>query len=138
MYLIDTCVWIDVLRGAVSPADIAAITGNEPVYISPITIAQLKFGADTASDPDVRQKRQQAIVRLKRKPVLIIDEATGEIYASLAAHLREDGQAGAVAGEDVWLAAQAIQHGMKFITYSSRDLDLIPGLDVAYLPALSQ
>lgn len=138
MFLIDTCVWIDILRGAVAPADVAAITGNEPVYISPITVAQLKFGADTASDPDVRQKRQQAIVRLKRKPVLIIDEATGEIFASLAAHLREEGQAGAVTSEDLWLAAQSIQHGMKLLTYSSRDLDVIPGLDVAYLPALPQ
>ena len=46
----DTCVWIDVERGALAPADVAAFTGDEPVYLSPITIAELKFGAEAAAD----------------------------------------------------------------------------------------
>jgi len=34
--IIDTCIWIDVERGALSPADVATYTQQEPVFISPI------------------------------------------------------------------------------------------------------
>ena len=37
----DTCVWIDVERGLLAPADVAAFTGDDPVYLSPVTIAEL-------------------------------------------------------------------------------------------------
>jgi predicted nucleic acid-binding protein len=47
-FLIDTCIWVDVERGFLAPADIAGITGDEPVYLSPVTIAELKFGAEVA------------------------------------------------------------------------------------------
>jgi predicted nucleic acid-binding protein len=46
--LIDTDIWVDVERGALAPADIAAVTGAEPVFLSPVTIAELKFGAEPA------------------------------------------------------------------------------------------
>jgi predicted nucleic acid-binding protein len=38
-FLIDTCIWIDVERGSISPADVARYTGAEPVYLSPVIIA---------------------------------------------------------------------------------------------------
>ena len=38
-YLIDTCIWIDVERGTLVPADIMSVTGNEHVFLSPVTIA---------------------------------------------------------------------------------------------------
>ena len=49
-FLIDTCVWIDVERGALSPADVATFTRDEPVFLSPVTIAELKFGAELATE----------------------------------------------------------------------------------------
>lgn len=56
-FVIDTCIWVDVERGALAPADVATISGDEPVYLSPVTIAELKFGAEIAKTPEVRQKR---------------------------------------------------------------------------------
>ncbi|MBA4417875.1 MAG: hypothetical protein C0392_08195 [Syntrophus sp. (in: bacteria)] len=69
-FLIDTRIWIDVESGNLAPADVAAITGKEPVYLSPVTIAELKFNAEMAASSDIRQKRSAAIYRLKRKLVL--------------------------------------------------------------------
>ena len=40
-YLIDTCIWIDVERGKISPADVSMITGNDPVYISHALILEI-------------------------------------------------------------------------------------------------
>jgi hypothetical protein len=31
----DTCVWIDVERGVLAPADVEALTEGEPIFISP-------------------------------------------------------------------------------------------------------
>ena len=50
-FLIDTCIWIDVEQGKLSPADVAATTGDAAVYISPVTIAELTLGADLSLGP---------------------------------------------------------------------------------------
>jgi hypothetical protein len=38
-YVIDTGIWVDVERGRLSPADVATITAQDEVFLSPITIA---------------------------------------------------------------------------------------------------
>ena len=92
-FLIDTCVWIDVERGHLAPADIAGLTRDESVYLSPITIGELKFGAEAAATAGIRSQRLSALARLKRKPLLPIDGETGEIFGMLAAELKAAGRA---------------------------------------------
>ena len=128
--LIDTCIWIDVEQGNLAPADIVAVTGTEPVYLSPVTIAELKFGAECAATPAIRQQRLAALARIRIKPVLRIDETTGEIFGSLAAQLKMSGKTHRPRIQDLWLASQAIQHGFTFLTRNMRDFEDIPGLQV--------
>ena len=135
--LIDTDIWVDVERGALSPADVAAVTGSEPVFLSPVTIAELKFGADNAEDPDSRQRRLAALDRLKRKPVLLIDASTGEVFGRLAAELRRTGRGHEFPIQDLWLASQAVQHGFGLLTRNRKDVQDVPGLDLRLLPARS-
>ena len=129
-FLIDTCIWIDVEQGILAPADVAAITGNAPVYLSPITIAELRFGVETAPDPGIRQKRKAAFRRLQRKPLLLIDGTTGEVFGDLAAHLKMAGGSHRYRVQDIWLASQAIQHGYGLLTRNKKDFEDIPGLDL--------
>ena len=129
-FLIDTCIWVDVERGVLAPADVARFTGIDAVYISPVTIAELKFGADNASDPNIRQRRQAALFRLKRKPVLRIDETTGEIFGSLAAQMKALGLQHRHRVQDLWIASQAIQHNLTLLTYNEKDFIDIPGLSL--------
>lgn len=128
--LIDTCIWIDVEQGNLAPADIVAVTGAEPVYLSPITIAELKFGAECAATPAIRQQRLAALARIRVKPVLRIDETTGEIFGSLAAQLKTSGRSHRPRIQDLWLASQAIQHGFMLLTRNLSDFEDIPGLQV--------
>jgi predicted nucleic acid-binding protein len=128
--LIDTCIWIDVEQGALAIADIIAVTGIEPVYLSPITIAELKFGAECAATPAIRQQRLAALARIRIKPVLRIDETTGEIFGSLAAQLKISGKTHRPRIQDLWLASQAIQHGFTLLTRNLRDFADIPGLQL--------
>ncbi len=113
-FLVDTCAWIDVERGALAPADVESLTQSEPIFMSPVTLAELRFGADAAQDPGVRQRRLAALRRLARKPLLAIDGATGEIFGSLAAQIKAAGstaslpRSGSVAGQPsrtTWLPA---------------------------------
>ena len=129
-FLIDTCIWIDVEQGTLAPADVAAITGNAPVYLSPITIAELRFGVETAPDPGIKQKRKAAFRRLQRKPLLPIDGTTGEVFGDLVAHLKTAGSSHRYRVQDIWLASQAIQHGYGLLTRNKKDFDDIPGLDL--------
>ncbi len=127
-FLIDTCIWIDVERGALAPADVASITGEEPVFLSPVTIAELKYGAENARTADLRQKRLAALARLKRKPLLVIDETTGEIFGDLAIQIKKSGSQHHYRVQDLWLASQAVQHGFRFLTHNRKDFADIPGL----------
>jgi predicted nucleic acid-binding protein len=129
-FLVDTCVWIDVERGALAPADVAQLTANEPVFISPVTLAELRFGAEIALDPGIRQKRLAAFRRLARRPLLAIDGTTGDIFGSLAAQIKAAGQHHRYRVQDLWLASQALQHDCRLLTRNPDDFKDIPGLDL--------
>ena len=131
-FLIDTCVWIDVERGMLAPADVAAITADAPVYL-PVTLAELKFGADAAPDAATRQRRLAALRRIQRKPLLVIDGNTADIFGSLAAKLKAGGRGHRYRVQDLWLASQAIQHGYSLLTRNEKDFRDIPGLDLVVM-----
>jgi predicted nucleic acid-binding protein len=129
-FLIDTCVWIDVEQGALAPLDVARLTHDEPVFMSPVTIAELKFGADSAADPRIRHRRLAALARLRRKPLLSIDGDTGEVFGQISAQLKSTGRQVRSRVQDLWLASQAIQHSLRFLTRNPGDFQDIPGLDL--------
>lgn len=128
--IVDTSVWIDVERGRLAPADIASITGNEPIYLAPPVLAELEYGVRRAATPAQRQKRENALARIRRKPCLILDGQTGIVFGRLAADLDAAGTPFAYRVQDVWIAALALQHGMKALTRNRRDFENIPGLDL--------
>lgn len=127
-YLIDTGVWVDLERGLVTPQEVASITGDEPIFLSPISLAELFYGAERAQTPNLRQQRLAALEKLKRSPILRIDEATGEIFGRIAAATHNRAPVHRV--QDLWLASQAIQHNFKFLTKNEKDFTDIPGLQI--------
>jgi predicted nucleic acid-binding protein len=133
--IVDTGIGIDVERGTVSPADVARYTGEEPVFISPVSIAELAYGTENAPTQPLRLKRLAALNRLKKKPTLVIDEETGAIFGSLAAQLRKSGRNADFRVQDVWIASQAIQHGHRLLTRNPGDFKDIPGLDLVIFGA---
>jgi len=138
--LIDTCIWIDVEQARIGPGDVANLTGDEPVYLSPVTLAELKLGAELAPDPGTRQKRLRTWRRMLHKPLLTIDAGTTEVFGDLAAALTSGNRRGhRTRVQDLWLASQAVQHGFKLLTRNPSDFVDIPGLDLLLvdLPTVS-
>lgn len=111
----------------------ASITGDAAVFLSPVTIAELKFGAETAQDAGVRQMRLAALRRLQRKPLLPIDGNTGDVFGTLAAAVKGAGRGHRHRVQDLWLASQAIQYGFRFLTRNGRDFEDVPGLDLVVI-----
>ncbi|MCL4368417.1 MAG: type II toxin-antitoxin system VapC family toxin [Actinobacteria bacterium] len=129
-FLIDTCIWIDVERGSLAPGDVALFTGDAPVFLSPVTLAELRYGAEVATDPAIRQRRLAAIRRLQSRPLLPIDGGTGEMFGTLAAQVALAGGSHSYRVQDLWLASQAIQHGLRLLTRHRRDFADLSGLDL--------
>ena len=132
--LIDTCIWIDVERGRLGPNDVAGLTGERPVYLSPVTLAELRLGAELATDPGTRQKRMRTWRRMTRKPTVPIDAGTAEVFGELAAHLTNGPKRRhRTRVQDLWIASQAVQHGLHLLTRNGRDFRDIPGVDLIEL-----
>lgn len=126
--LIDTCIWIDVERRKITAAQVSKITGNEPVFISPITIAELTMGALLAKDPGLRASRQSAVQKLRSKPELVINSEVGEMFAQLSSELKKSGRGNEFRIHDVWLGAQAVTFNFPILTYNEKDFRDIPGV----------
>jgi predicted nucleic acid-binding protein len=133
-WLIDTSLWIAVERGTIGAADIHAVTREEPVYLSPINIAEVRFGLDVLPAGPRKQKAAAALRRLHRKPQLRITAETGATFGALAAKIRKAGRDPDVRINDLWLAAQAIQRDFRLLTSNRKDFGDIPGLRLVVLP----
>ena len=127
-FLIDTNLWVAIERGTISAADIHAITQQKPIYLSPINLAELRFGADLLTDTRQKQRVMAALRRLRRKPLLRIDAQTGEVFGSLAARLAKGRRGHRFRVQDLWLAAQAVQRNCTLLTANAKDFEDIPQL----------
>ena len=132
--MIDTSIWIAVERGTLGAADIHAITRQEPVYLSPVNIAEICFGLELLRAGALKQRATAALHRLRRKPQLRITLETAEVVGSLAARLKKAGRDPHVRINDLWLAAQAMQRDFKLLTSNPKDFEDIPGLKMVALP----
>ena len=128
--VIDTSVWVDVERGALSAGDVAATTKDEPVYLTPTVLAELWYGVNRAKTEAQRTRRLAVMTKLRRKPCLGIDASTGEIAGRIAAELDSRGKPSRHRANDLWIAAVAIQHGFKVLTRNKADFGDVPGLGV--------
>ena len=65
-WVIDTSLWIAVERGALSAADIHAITQQEPVYLSPVNVAEIQFGLDLLLHRSVSHRYRRRLRCIRR------------------------------------------------------------------------
>lgn len=127
-FLIDTGLWIDVERGRLSAADIHSLTRQSPIYLSPVNLAEIRFGIDSMTDAKKKQKAMATLRRMRRKPLLRIGAETAEVFGALAARLVRSGRGHDFRVQDLWLAAQAIERKLTLLTKNPRDFEDIPGL----------
>ena len=127
-FLIDSNLWIAVERGKLSAADVHAITKQEPVFLSPVNLAEVRFGIELMTDTRRKQRAMATLRRLRRKPLLRITGETGEVFGLLAGKLEQAGRGSNFRIQDLWLASQAVQRNFTLLTANPKDFQDIPGL----------
>jgi predicted nucleic acid-binding protein len=127
-FLIDTNLWIAVERGKITAADIHAITKQEPLFLSPVNLAEIRFGIELMDDMKQKQRAMAMLRRMRRKPLLRITGETGEVFGELSAKLSQAGRGAGFRIQDVWLASQAVQRDFTLLTANAKDFQDIPEL----------
>ena len=127
-FLIDTGLWIAIERGKLSAADIHAITRQAPVFLSPVNLAEVRFGIELMTDPKQKQRATAAFRRMQRKPILRITAETAEVFGILAGRLTQSGRGHDFRIQDLWLAAQAVQRKFTLLTSNAKDFQDVPNL----------
>lgn len=130
-FLIDTNIWVAIERGTLSAADVHAITRQEPIYVSPVNLAELRYGIELMKDGAPKQKAEAMYRRVLRKPLLRITGETADVFGILAGQLVQTGRGSKFRVQDLWLAAQAVQRDFVLLTANAKDFRDIPGLRLA-------
>ena len=129
-FLIDTSLWIAIERGRLSAADVQAITDQQPIYLSPVNLAEIRFGIELMRDSKQKQRALASLRRMRRKPLLRISGETAEVFGVVAAKLMKLGRTADFRILDLWLASQALQRDFTVLTANGKDFKDIPGLKV--------
>ncbi|MCM2552747.1 type II toxin-antitoxin system VapC family toxin [Burkholderia glumae] len=128
--ILDSCVWVALAGGTLAKHTVIAAAGEAPVFISTISLGELAFGVQACPDPAERARRAAHLRQLEGRPVLDVNRHTAAAFGVLAAAVKQAGRSPRPRYNDLWIAAQAIEHGYALITLNVTDFADLPGLTV--------
>ena len=131
--ILDSCVWIGLASNQVNRQAVIEVAGNLPVFISVISLGELSFGVESCKDPSERALRAAYMRQLEIRPTLEITKQTAASFGVLAATVKQSGRSPRPRYNDLWLAAQAIEHGYELLTLNIKDFEDLPGLRLTSL-----
>ena len=118
--LMDTSAYAAFLRG--DPGVKEAVQQADEIVFNPVVLGELKAGFLMGKN----EKRNRAILRdflnSPRTIIAEIDEETSERYAVIVQSLRMKGTP--IPTNDLWIAASAMQHGLKILTTDKHYLEV--------------
>jgi predicted nucleic acid-binding protein len=131
--VLDSCIWVGLAAGQISQEDLVGAAGDQPVYTSVITVGELAFGVHACTDPVARALRSAWLRQIEQRPVLAVTAQSAAAFGVLAAAVKLAGRSPRPRYNDLWIAAQAIEHGHTLLTLNSSDFADLPGLSLMTL-----
>ena len=128
--IFDTSIWVGLASEQISSQAVLEAAGDEPVYISAISLGELSFGVESCSDPATRMVRLRSLRSLEQRPVLDVSSLTASAFGILAAFMKQSGRSPRTRVNDLWIAAQAIENDYALLTTNIKDFEGLPGLRV--------
>ncbi len=133
MILLDTSVVSDGIKPVPNPGVEAWIDGLEPqsVWISAITVAELRAGVEMMADGEKRSAVERAVDRALEQfggLCLAFDALAAYEYARIVAARRRNGSP--IEPLDAQIAAIALAAGCTLATLNTKDFEGIDGLKV--------
>ena len=126
-YLLDTDVFSLMVKGqdAAINTRLQSLTKGEAV-LSVITAGEFYYGVAHAPVSALRDQRAQRL--LDFFGLLPLDGEVATRYGTVRAELRRAGTP--IGPNDLWLAAQALAHGLVMVTRNAREFQRVKGLKV--------
>jgi len=110
--LIDTNIYIEFLRGDENINNI--LSSADLIAFSVISIGEILAGFKIWSDEKKYLNELEQFLYSPRLVIYDIDSETSEFYAKIYNELRTTGTP--IPTNDMWIAALALQHGIKLLT----------------------
>ena len=136
--IFDSCIWVALAAKQVRPQAIIDAAGDAPVFTSVISLGELSFGVHACVDPTERAMRTAYLRQVESRPTLGVSNHTSSAFGVLAAAVKQAGRSPRPRCNDLWIAAQAIEHGYALLTLNTRDFEGLPGLRLAAIPLKAQ
>ena len=133
--IFDSCIWIGLAAGQVTPRAVIVAAGEAPVFSSVISLGELAFGVEACVDPAERAMRATYLRQVESRPTLWVSKHTAAAFGVLAAAVKQAGRSPRPRYNDLWIAAQAIEHGYALLTLNPTDFAGLPGLRLVTLKA---
>lgn len=117
---LDTSAFSALLRGNEQVA--RALRSADEIVLTPVVLGELRAGFLMGKHRVRNESILGDFLFSSRVRVRDIDEETSERYAAIVSYLREQGTP--IPTNDIWIAASAMQHGLKLITTDRHYLKL--------------
>jgi tRNA(fMet)-specific endonuclease VapC len=124
-YLLDTniCIYIAKQRPPAVAKRFAKLAAGS-VGMSMITFGELHYGAEKSNQ---RLQARDTLNRLVELiPVITPNDAVGERYGVIRAHLERSGTP--IGNNDLWIAAHALSLGVTLVSNNTREFERVPKL----------
>ena len=132
--IVDTCVWIDAASGSIDLDAIFRESGSALAYVSAISVGELEYGAQYPNDAIERAQRTSVLRLAEQMPVLGITRKTSQSFGLLATMMRHAGRNPRPRDNDLWIAAQAHEHGYAILTSNPGDFQALGVIEVVVAP----
>ncbi|HEY5581808.1 MAG TPA: type II toxin-antitoxin system VapC family toxin [Rhodoferax sp.] len=136
--IFDSCIWVGLASSQVQRQTVIDVAGDEPVFTSAISLGELSFGVQSCTDPTERAMRAAYLRQVESRPTLGVSKHTAAAFGVLAAAVKHAGRSPRPRYNDLWIAAQAIEHGYVLLTLNTTDFFDLPGLKLATLAPKAQ
>jgi tRNA(fMet)-specific endonuclease VapC len=113
--LLDTSAYSAFMRG--DDSVVTALQRAEQICLNPIVLGEMLAGFRKGSKRRHNEEELHRFLDSPRVEVLDIDDETAERYALILDTLRRAGTP--VATHDLWIAATAMQYGLRLVTLDS-------------------
>ena len=133
--IFDTGIWVGLTTGEIHPHTITDASGDNAVFTSVISLGELTFGVETCTNPSERASRAASLRQIEARPVLDVSKNTASAFGLLAAAVKQAGRSPRPRYNDLWIAAQAIEHNYALLTTNPDDFVNLPGLQLVTLPS---
>jgi predicted nucleic acid-binding protein len=136
--IFDSCIWVGLSSNQLDAQAVIEAAGDLPVFTSAISIGELSFGVHSCMDATVRSIRAAYLRQVESRPILEVSKHTAAAFGLLAAAVKQSGRSPRPRYNDLWIAAQAIEHGHILLTLNTGDFADLPGLRISMLSPKSQ